>query len=207
MYCQKCGTQLDDDAQFCKSCGKATDAAAKQEEQSPESTSASIGEQTQKKNRFTVLGIAALPFLAISLWSIIGAATGSEFDFFCNLRTGGTIALVVILSVFLVTFGVFCAYKKSLRTWWSLLAGFFVCLIAAISMIGPVKNYENRSSWSGSPLYQSGTYSQLNWYNRVKGFRAKDSLAFAISATSASAGIYVTIYNLYMAKSKKESNL
>jgi len=25
MYCQKCGTQLDDDAQFCKSCGADTD--------------------------------------------------------------------------------------------------------------------------------------------------------------------------------------
>jgi len=27
MYCQKCGTQLDDDAQFCKSCGVAMGAA------------------------------------------------------------------------------------------------------------------------------------------------------------------------------------
>ena len=201
MYCQKCGTQLDADAQFCKKCGAATNGVASQEDLQPKRNPISHAEQKEKSKRLIVLGFVALPFLAISLWSIIALATDANTQFFRSLRFNGAVALLVILSLVAIAFAIFCIIKKTLRIWWPALAGFCMCIVVVVSMLGPLNKRESQRYYSGGSIYY-----QLNQLDQWKEFRTKDNLATAVLATSVSAGVYLTIYNLTMAKSKKETS-
>ena len=60
MYCQKCGAQIDDDAQFCKACGTATMRAVQPYPYAP-----AYPQQEKRTNNLALLGLILAFFMPI----------------------------------------------------------------------------------------------------------------------------------------------
>ena len=155
MFCAKCGTENDDAAVFCRSCGSQSGGAVQQQPQvAAGAASASYEELTGEAVAASRDFIAAIPTPAedAKYYLMLG---GAAIVGFAMIGRAPVVAAVLFFSV---AYAAVLAYKSANTAWVVLAGGFAASVLAIPFALTFASNPNNNMAFIGSLLLVLGAF-------------------------------------------------